>query len=105
MEYAKQEIETKLIKILTEKLNHNIKHFEKVNYDEKFTGINFRFSARDLIYLYYMIEKEFSLIINIKLLSEYSFNSINDITQLIIRSKKLIDTNREEKADEKENIR
>ena len=58
------------------------------NYDTlPLTGEYFKFSARDLLYLYFNVCKEHKLFFSIKEIDNYSFLSISKITQLVINSK------------------
>lgn len=75
---SKIDIINKLIKIL-----NMIKKQEELyidcNYDKPLTGIDFRFSSIDMMYLVLEISREFGVSFQDKDFENYNFNTINNI--------------------------
>lgn len=78
-----KEIYEIILGLLKEKLNVNPYILTEENLDEPLTGRKFGFLARDLIYLFFEIEKKFNIEIDLAHLDEEKFNSINGIYQLV----------------------
>lgn len=76
-------IEKILIHLLAERLQVNPTMLIRENYDIPLTGRIFGFYARDLVYLFFEIEKYFNVQIATEDLSDGRFNTITGIIKLL----------------------
>ena len=80
----KEEIITSLKEILFKYFDVS-EEFEEENFNKTLTG-HFSFNYTDLVYLYILIEKTFSITIDSRQLKGYRCNTINGITKVIMES-------------------
>lgn len=73
----------KLMKILTEKLGIDSEIIKHGDFNYPLTGAYWRLSSNDMVYLYFFIEKDFSILIRPEHLENYEFNTLNGIIRLI----------------------
>jgi len=75
-----------LLFILENKLKVRSDLLVRENFSAALTGHIFQFSAIELLYLFLEIEREMNISINVELMDQYQFNSINGIMELMVRS-------------------
>ena len=80
----RKELVRGLKKIFSTYFNIN-EEFREENFDKILTGY-FSFGYSDLVYLYILIEDKFNIAIDSRQLGGYRFNTINDITKIIMES-------------------
>lgn len=89
-------VEDRLKKLFSEGYGIDIDMMEKRNSEvksENLLGVAFQFRARDLLYLYFDIEREFSIKIPEEDIASGKFSSFDDISEII--------KNQSEKYDER----
>lgn len=87
-------ITDKIINIICNKLNLSDENIIKKNENMPLTGQIFQFTALDLIYLFFEVEKEFDLSIDMNHINLYGFNTIRSISEVCYRE--LRNSNRKE---------
>lgn len=80
-------IEEMVVYLLRERLQVNPIILIRENYDIPLTGRIFGLYARDLVYLFFEIEKYFRVQISVDNLSDGSFNTIKGIIKELSRNK------------------
>ncbi len=80
----RQKIIDKIIHIMVQKLKVNQNLLIVENYDKPLTGTVFNISGLMMTYLFFEIEKSFGIRIDTAKILNYEFNTINDITELIM---------------------
>ncbi len=74
----------KIIKdILTETLDISEELVVEHNYLEQLTGMEFNLNYRDLVYLFFELEKRIGIKIDADNMDEYQFNYINGIIEIL----------------------
>lgn len=81
-----QDTVEKLKRIFKEGLGINLDNYGEEAFGMNLLGNTFRLSSRDLLYLYYKIEKEFSVKISEEEVVEGNFNNLNSLLRIISRS-------------------
>lgn len=76
-----------IFELLHAKFQINSNLLTEDNLNKPLTGQTFGFTARDLVYLYFEIEKRFGINIEEQQLLNYRFNSINGIKNIINQQK------------------
>lgn len=79
----KDKILSEIEDILINTINVNPELVCEENYDRPFTGRIFNLKGRDILYIFYEVEKRFKITININSILNYEFNSINGVKQCI----------------------
>lgn len=73
----------KLANIFLNKLGINIHSFNGKIFDEELLGMEFRMTPRDLVYLFFEIEREFNITIPQEDIVAKKFNTFNNIVNII----------------------
>lgn len=81
-----QDILSRVVNILENRLKVNKNLLKEENYLQPLTGTKFRFTALELTYLFYMVEKEFECKIDVNLIRNYEFNTIAGIAEIISKA-------------------
>lgn len=79
----KQDTSSRVEKILIEKLNINTNLINSNYYNQLLTGRVFNLRSRDMIYLFFEIEKEFNIKINTLDILHNEFNTIHGVIEII----------------------
>lgn len=87
----KERIYEDIQKLLQNKLRVNPALLVRDNFDLPLTGKEFGFTARDLIYLFFEIEKKFNIKIEMNCLSNNKFNTIEGICEIIMEYMSMFD--------------
>jgi len=69
--------------IFTQRFNIDVEQQEGTLLDKHLLGGDIRLNARDLIYLYFDIEKEFGITLPEEDIAEGKFNTFNNIVEII----------------------
>jgi len=76
-------IQLRIATILCERFYVSEAALDPENWDKPLTGILFRFSAIDLAYLFFELERAFGVRISHRYLSFYGFSSINKMAEAL----------------------
>ncbi len=76
-------ISEKLVNIFLDKLGINISNFSGKIFDEELLGMELRMAPRDLVYLFFEIEREFNITIPQEDIVAKKFNTFNNIVNII----------------------
>ncbi|MCX7923053.1 MAG: peptide maturation system acyl carrier-related protein [Clostridia bacterium] len=79
----------KLNKILENRFGFNLRNLKEGYENEELLGRYMQLKARDLLYLYFEVEKEFNIKIPEEAIAEGKFNTLNNIAQIIHKQKQL----------------
>lgn len=79
------DIKQLIMNIIEKKMSVNIKGFGDNVFDKELTGSNMQLKARDLLRLYFEVEKEFKINIPEHDIMDGHFNSINNIAGIVSR--------------------
>lgn len=79
----KDKILSEIENILINTVNVNPKLLCEENYDKAFSGKVFNLKGREILYIFYEVEKIFKIAIDVDKILNYEFNSINGIKQYI----------------------
>lgn len=83
----KQEITERVCKVLVKKIDVNYRLLTEEGLELPLTGRKIGLRARDLVYLFFEVEKEFDIKINTDNLENYKFNTILGIVELVMEQK------------------
>ena len=72
---------------MIDKLNVNLNVVKSKYYNESLTGRIYGFEARDLVYVFLEVEREFDIKINTLDILNYEFNTIQGIIDVIKKQK------------------
>lgn len=76
-------IEEMVIHLMKDRLRVNSDLLTTENYDMPLTGKTFGFYARDLVYLFFEVEKSFGIQIDPEQILDGSFNTISGVIKLL----------------------
>ena len=77
------EVINKLVNIFKDRFDLDFGSMEETATDEKLLGSKLKLKPRDLLYVFFDIEKEFGIVIPEKEIATGSFNTFNNIAGII----------------------
>lgn len=85
----KSQVEAGLFKIFKNRFNINFNELGKEYFCKNILGEDFKLAARDLLYIYFDIKKEFNIIIPEEDIAEGKFSTLNGLIDIVINQKML----------------
>ncbi len=83
----KSQVEAGLFKIFKNRFNIDFNELGKEYFCKNILGQDFKLAARDLLYIYFDIKKEFNIIIPEEDIAEGKFSTLNGLIDIVINQK------------------
>jgi acyl carrier protein len=82
-EISREEIVNKLKDVLSKRFRIDLRNAEEHILDEEFLGSTFMMAARDLLYVFYDVEREFGITIPQEDIGNGRFKTFNNVADII----------------------